>query len=244
MRKLVRGGAVAAAAAAIAFLAPVRVAVACTCDTQLPPGNPVELAGRHDPAFDVGFIATVREVRDPVTVGEMPPGSRWEPGEFIPVVVDVEVALAGSAGPRAVLLQPSLAEPNERAEDCSFGFVSGGRYLVEARPHSDGIFLTDACTFTQPYGVPTATGAADPVADGTAATEERAGSWMGTWLAAGLLAVAAIAVLVMTFRQRPRVSTPAGPAEPEPPQPPSDQWAPDDPWDGENRWDPEDPATR
>lgn len=179
---------------AFLVVAPSPAAFGCSCSAN-PPGKPLEVAGRHGGPNDHAFIGSVRSIGDePVKAGRKDGGPDYEPGRYVPVVLDVEVKLAGKIPDRAIVLQQA---PEAKAIDtCAFKFSEGVRYLVEARKTSDGTFLTDICTFTQVYG-----SAAEPPADDTGG-DEAAGGSVAPILVLALLAVGAGAILRMTFRQR------------------------------------------
>lgn len=122
------------AAGAFTLGGPVRPAAACSC-AAFPEGDPVKLAGRHDPNLAYAFTGTV---------------ARAEPGA---VVIDVDSTLAGDVPGTVRIVQQDLGSAPDGAvltDTCTFSFTTGSRYLVEASRRSDGDFSTNLCTLTQP----------------------------------------------------------------------------------------------
>lgn len=184
--------------AGAAWAIPAPVAVACTCDTQLPVGSPVQLAGLHDAAYDRAFIGTVTGVTAPVDAGG--PRAGYERGKYVKVSVAVETELAGDVPAVATLVQRSNPDSGRAGDDdCSFGFAAGRTYLVEAHANADGTLTTSICTFTQAYGGPDARSAPE-AHEATARSGPGAGG-AGLLLTLGVVVAAAAAVLVVSFRE-------------------------------------------
>lgn len=189
----------------LTVLLPSRVALACTC-IRLPPGDPIDLAGRHSDFYDHAFIGTIERIEDAVEAD--PRSEGYAAGSYVPYVLDVEVHLAGDGDPeKVILLQHSRPEPGELAPDCSYGFARGHRYLVEAHENPDGTFLTNGCSFNQPYGTgpPDGEAAPEPGRLPPPAAETDPSGSAGTLpfaIAVGALAVAGAVIVGLTFRHR------------------------------------------